>query len=774
MEKVHALQALMLNFLKKNYDKVIFSQKKQYRTTTITGGELLKKVWRVAALLKQQQISKGDNIIILSSNYLEWIAVYYASIFSGVIVVPLDILTDKGLLQRIQHQVKAKAIFQDKGLASLRMKTYYLDELDEILKSIAPIQHIMKVKPDDLMEIMYTSGTTGEPKGVILTYENIHSGLLLAVKSVPLPLKLRILTLLPLSHIFGQVFGLFFSMYFSYHTFFIDTLKPRKIISFIKNKRIHGILAVPGTLTTLQRELEGKSTLRNLGYQFRFIGVGGASLDRELEQWWKQRLINIVQGYGLTETSSIISTNKFFPTKTGSVGKIASGVEVKLGEDHEILVKGKQVTQGYYQDKEKTKASFEQEWFKTGDIGEIRGNYLYIKGRKKDVIITGSGLKAYAVDIEHVLNTLDGVKESCVIEKDKKIHAILLLNKKVNASEIIKKANAKLLSHQKIASFSLWSKADFPKTPTGKIKKYLVQQQEVSTGKEYQYEDTLSTIIHAILKPHQKITSQKKLAELGMDSLKRVELVSELEKVFDIEVEEEALTQYTKVADLEKLMKEHRIQRISFQSWPLSFISRIMRFLGQRILVFPFISIFTTTEYRGLEHLKLKGPCIFASDHQSAWDGPLVIRKLNSNIAIPASPEVVFGINSGMLRKFKGVLASLFFNTYPFGAAIGTDASLEFTGEMIDRGFSILIFPEGERTPDGEIKTFKSGIGYLALHMNVPIFPVKIDGLYDILPGNKLVPKFGKTVVKFGKPLFIKNMSYQEATTLIEKAVRRL
>ncbi|MCH7568310.1 MAG: AMP-binding protein [Nanoarchaeota archaeon] len=796
-EGISSIQELIENFLLTNQDKILFAHKKGYRTYTINGKELFEKVQKTRVFLKNKNIESSDKIIILGTNSIEWITVYFACILSGIIVVPLDTLTDKLLLKKIQKQVKAKAIFQDRGLASIgfvpnKIKQFYLDELDNILKNVNIDTRAnlptTKTRPNDILEIIYTSGTTSNPKGVILTNENITAGVNAAISSISLKIRLRMLNLLPLSHIFGQIQGLFLLMHFNHKIFFLDSIQPRKIISFIKNKKINGVALVPGILSALKKELEGKSVLLNLGVQFRLIGVGGASLDTELERWWKRRLIIVIQGYGLTETASVVSVNKIGASKTGSVGKVYENLEIKLGKDNEILVKGKNVTPGYFNDQIKTKQAFEDGWFKTGDIGEIKNSYLYLKERKKDIIITPSGLNVYPKDIESTLNKIPVVEESSVLEKDKKIHAVLILKEKADISEVVKKANEKLLSHQKITGYSVWPYKDFPKTHTGKVKKHIILQ-EISKlkTKPHSYENKLYNVINNVLKSHQKINLKSKLSDLGMDSLRRVELISELEKEFDVEINEVKLNQFTKVSDIEEIMKESHIQKIKFKKWPISSISRLVRYVFQKLLVFPLLRIFTKTDYYGLENLrhieKLKKPVIFASNHQSALDSPVIIKKLQLPIAIPADSNYVFGIGTEgpfilrLYKRLRGYLIALFFNAYPFGETIGTNTSLEFTGEMLDNGYSILIFPEAHRTTDGKIKAFKSGIGYLALNMQALIIPVKIKGLYEILTVRKTIPKFGKSKVIIGKPITpekLKDLSYINATKLIEEKVKEL
>ncbi|MEK6984655.1 MAG: AMP-binding protein [Nanoarchaeota archaeon] len=768
--------------------KLVFNHKQGYRTRTVKALKLLEKINSARLLFNKLGINKQDKIIILGNSSFEWVTVYFACILSNIIAVPLDIMTDKSLLQKICRQVKAKTIFQSRSISiSSKAKTVYLEELFDTLEDFdsnnTPIEG---ASPNDIIELQYTSGTTGDPKGVILTHKNVFAAVKAATDAFGLRIHLRLLNILPLSHVFAQIIGIFLPVYYGYEIYFIDSVQPKKLISFIRNKRINAAIFVPGVLAAVRNSLEGKCIMCNLGFQFRLIGVGGAPLDAELEKWWKRKLIMVLNGYGMTETSSVISLNTPFSSRSGSVGKIAKSVRIKFGEGSEILVKGDNITQGYYDNKEKTKSSFESGWFKTGDIGEIKNGYLYLKDRKKDVIITENGLKVYPVDIEAILNSIKGVKESCVVQRKKKTHAVLILNENLKCEEIMNQANAKLLSHQKIANCSIWKDPQFPKTPTGKVKRFiLLQQLEKSekTAKKYVYENKIYGIVHQVLNPGNQVKQNSKLTDLGMDSLKRVELISELEKQFDVEIDETRIDQKTTASDLEELMKASKIVRVKFKTWPITHIVIFLRYIFQIAIFYLLIRIFTKTEYMGLDNLTVNGPVILVSNHQSALDVPVIARHLNIPYAVAAHPEVVFGIGVGgfqkALRKFLGCCSAFAFNAFPFGAAIGTDTSLELTGEMLDRGFSIILFPEGERTVDGKIHEFKPGIGYIIANLDADVIPVKIDGLFDVLPRGKFVPKFGKTSVIFGAPVKfnkkqLEKMTYDDISKIIEQKVKSL
>lgn len=782
-----SVQELIQKSLLEN-KKLYFNHKIGYRTKSISGKDLYKKINSLRNLLKLNGIKKGDKIIILGYVSIEWIIVYFACILSNITAVPLDVQTDKNLLQKIFSQVNAKSIFQSNkiNIQKLRKAKFFaLEELDRLLGDAKELP-IEKALPSDYLEIQYTSGTTGNPKGVILTHDNVFSAMKSALDALRLRIHLRFLNILPLSHVFAQIMGLFLPLYYGYEIYFIDSAQPKKLITFIRNKRINAAIFVPGILAALKKNLENKSVAGSLGIQFRLIGVGGAPLESELESWWRKKLIFVLNGYGMTETSSVIAMNTPFAYKKRSVGRIAKGVEIKLSQDNEVLVRGANVTSGYFNDDEKTKNSFEEDWFKTGDVGELKNGFLCIKERKKDIIITSSGLKAYPIDIESCLNSIKGVRESCVIQRGNKIHAVLILDEKRNCEEIIKEANKKLLEHQKIASCSTWNEPQFPKTPTGKVKKFLLEQ---SIGKEkslpkFSYDGKVFEIIHETLNPSKRIRQKTKLVDLGMDSLKRIELISELEKNFDVEIDETQIDQNTVAGDIEKIMNESRIAKVKFRIWPTWHFIGLMRKALHFAVLFPIVRLFTKTEYKGMENIfRIKEPVIFVSNHQSALDVPVMIRHLKMQFAVAASPVVVFGIGVNgvkkIFRKMLGYFSSFSYNAYPFGAEIGTDTSLEFTGEMLDRNFSIILFPEGERTLDGKIHEFKPGIGFIVFNMEAAVVPVRIDALFEVLPRGKSIPKFGRTSVTFGKPLkFSENqlakMTYDDVARFLEKEVREL
>src|SRR5207245_1234404 len=291
------------------------------------------------------------------------------------------------------------------------------------------------VETSDPLEIVFTSRTTSEPKGVVISHGNVVGNVTPLEEEIRKYLKyerfvhpVRFLNLLPLSHVFGQFLGIFLPQLMGGTVIFQDTLKPADVISSIHREHVSVLAAVPRILQSLKekierdleedgqlnrfretfRSAEGKHFLRRwwifrrihrqVGWKFWAFISGGAALDRATEEFWGRLGFAVIQGYGLTETTSLISVNHPFKTGKGSIGKVLAGREVKLTPDGEILVRGGGVASGYWSGGElRPVANQEDEgWYHTGDIGEFDsdGN-LFFKGRKKDVIVTSAGMNVY-------------------------------------------------------------------------------------------------------------------------------------------------------------------------------------------------------------------------------------------------------------------------------------------------------------------------------------------------------------------------------------------
>jgi Long-chain acyl-CoA synthetases (AMP-forming) len=454
-----------------NESDVAFSHRPKLRRKSLTYTQIARSSFQFARELESREIGHGDRIIILGENSPEWIIAFYGALLRGVIVVPLDEQSSAEFTARVADQTKPKLIIADMA-SNHTIPTIAFDNLTKIISHHSDKDYEAKhIARDDIVEIVFTSGTTAEPKGVELTHENLLANIEPIERAVDRYIKweflvhpIKILNLLPLSHVFGQVMGIFMPQLFRAEVVFQNHLNPADIIETIKYERVAVLASVPRILENLRRKIERdfedelKKTPprswplrwvkyhrihRAFGLKFLTFVTGGATLDAATEEFWADLGFAVVQGYGMTETAALISLNNPFSAKRGSLGEIIAGHDVKIGEGGEILVRGKNISPGYWNGTlsappvitdedslsvpsavaggdfpiQNPKSQIQnREWLHTGDIGSIDDTgRLYFKGRKKDVIVTASGLNIYPEDLEAALNRQPEIKESAVV-----------------------------------------------------------------------------------------------------------------------------------------------------------------------------------------------------------------------------------------------------------------------------------------------------------------------------------------------------------------------
>jgi long-chain acyl-CoA synthetase len=417
------------------------------RTWTATYNRLYGAIGAVAALFDERGIGKGDRILIWGENRLEWVAVFWACVARGVQAVPVDYRFSPDLVRRIQAESQPKLVIDN----------LFLDTLSD-LPPVTRLE-LIEVTPDDIVEIVYTSGTTGEPKGVVHRHRNLCANLrafqtgIAKYKKLARPFQpVRILNLLPLSHMFGQSQGLFIPIFLEGSVAFTSEIHAGRIIQFVHDNRISVIATVPRILENLKNEV-GRSfhpvsdavhnpgVLRRIwryrhihsrfGWKFWAFVVGGARVEPELEDFWSGLGFIVIQGYGLTEASPVVAVNHPFNARRGSLGKVLEGQDVMIAPDGEILVRGESVT------------TANGGWLHTGDLGEIDAEgRLYYRGRKKDMIVTAEGLNVHPEDVETILNQFPEIRDSAVVGVGDRVHAALILkDSSADVEALIRKAN---------------------------------------------------------------------------------------------------------------------------------------------------------------------------------------------------------------------------------------------------------------------------------------------------------------------------------------------
>lgn len=778
----------------------------RYRALSWTYQEFGARVKGLAQTLMGKGVERGDRVLLYARNSPYWVAAYFGILARGAVVVPLNPQSSPDQLDRIVASAEPKLLLLStqtpwpaKPLASVWIENLEAERINSPLEMPGRDTDL-----DDLAEIVYTSGTTADPKGVMLMHRNLLSNIEALIKAIPLHPEDHVITLVPLFHMFGQMTSLLYPLSQGSTVTYLASPSSRAILDTLAHTPATHLVAVPEFLKTVIDRLEeqlaaiphfARRLLRariraRISKTLHTVDCGGAPLDPEVERQWRRLGFEVLQGYGLTETSPIVTCNTPAEHRLGSVGKPLEGVEVRIAPDGEILVKGPNVMKGYFRDEKRTHEAFEAGWFKTDDAGRLDGDgFLYVYGRKKYMILGPGGENVFPEDLEAELNKVPGVRDSAVVGVEEGgrivIHAVLLCDQ-CDGEDVVKRANQHLSPHQRILRWSLWPEADFPRSATRKVKKEEVIRWIRSHG-EVRPQAT-GAAVTPLIRLLAQVTGQDPRAihgsteivsALGLDSLLRIELVSRIEEELNASIEENQITPTTTVAELEAAINKQKGRAptiTKYPRWSLSPWVNKVRPAFQRVLFSSWLSLLCPREVFGIEHLEdLRGPAIFMPNHRSFLDAPLVTlsmpRSFRRKLAIAAGTPTLYT----EFRWFVPV-AELAFNSYPFPTQIGENIKpgLEYTGRLLDDGWNVLVFPEGQLNRTGQpLQELRGGAGVLAVEMRVPVVPVAILGTEKILPPDTAIPRRrGKVVIRFGKPMSLKpEESYAEATRKIAAAI---
>ena len=773
-----------------------------FRKRKYTYREMETGLNQIASSLSRLGIKEGDRVILWGENSARWMMTFYACVRMKIVVVPIDASFSVQFVKKIREITDARLVCSDAegGL------------WNELFNAPGKPNEKVTYSPateSQLLEIIFTSGTTGEPKGVMITHGNLLANLVPIYEEYQKYRKyatpfspLRFIHLIPLSHLFGQVMGLFIPQMLNGTVIFTPVGAPQ-ISQAAKENRVSVIMCVPQELsllrkyvlkrhrispedpvkkssvflTVLKRWWKYRAIHREFGWKFWAFIVGGATLPQEEEEFWKNLGYAVIQGYGMTETApSITITHPFKGMKTGSVGKKLPGLEIQIAEDGEILVRGPHVSPGYYQNPSATEEVFKSGWLHTGDLGKFdeQGN-LQLLGRKKEVIVTSEGLNVYPDDVERILNQHPNVAESAVVPKQSGtrsvVHAVLVLKESATpgeAEKIIQQSNQKLENFQRIQSYSLWPQTELPKTSTGKLKRLSIAQGSATGAAEM--EESPEDLARQILSG---VTSDKNMdQDLGLSSLDRVELLMELESAGGATIDEAAFANARTLRDVKQVIERSEeepagLQHYPHWKWPRWLPFRLVRYVVWHTVAFPAMPLRMKVLASGLENLRgLRSPVFFVSNHQSVLDAPAILKALPT-FRWRRSLAPAMGASRAKIDLYA---AGLFFNIYPLpGTSVGLRKAIELTGELVDQGYSPLVFPEGARTPDGTLGPFRPGIGVMVNHTRLPVVPILISGAYKIWPVNSRGPKDrGIVRVHFEKPIDFSGKTPAEITAKLE------
>jgi long-chain acyl-CoA synthetase len=843
-----SLAEFFLKHFQAHRREIAYRQRRGYRTESFSYGQIVALARGFARQLTAFGISKGDRVMLWGENGAEWVAAFFGCALAGVVVVPMDdgAVTDFAL--KVFHQVEAKLLVgsrrhvQEFAAAEGRTSTLALEDFaqQDLSQKDAASRAVpqsstpsVSLGRDDILQIVFTSGTTAEPRGVVITHGNVlaniaplESGMQGYRKYERLVHPVRFLNLLPLSHVFGQFLGMFLPPLLGGAVIFQDQFKPSEIINTIRRERVSVLVSVPRVLQSLKQKIErdledegkqddfrkrfiiakGKHFLRRwwifrdirrrFGWKFWAFISGGAALDSETEEFWDRLGYAAIQGYGLTETTSLISVNHPFRLGKGSIGKVLPGREVKLAEDGEILVRGGGVSSGYWDKAGAHKVSDAAGWYRTGDIGALdAGGNLYFKGRKKEVIVTPSGMNIYPDDLESALRRQPEVKDCVVVGIERGGNAepcaVVILRGEADLAAVVGHANQTLAEYQRMTMWLRWHE-DFPRTNTQKPRRNVIAEiarAEIvgrsssqppflaqSTREQWGTQASRSTGALAELLTRVSGRSPTALREesnldsdLGLSSLDRVELLGALEDRYQVDLSETRFSAVRTVGDLERMLHGDAAPAAAYHypGWTLWWPVTWLRTLAHYLLLRPAIILLGWPRIEGREHLReLQGPLLVVSNHIGDVDPGFILTalpaRLRHRLAIATGGEALEALRTpppgrgfffNVYDRMQWILGVSLLNLFPLPREAGFRRSFAYAGQAVDRGYSVLVFPEGRHTIDGKMNPFRAGIGLLTANLGIPVLPMRIDGLFELKrAGKKFAPPWTITV-RIGEPI---------------------
>ncbi len=675
--------------------------------------------------------------------------------------------------------------------------------------------------------ILYTSGTTGNPKGVMLMFDNILINMEGLDEYKMFRTTDRVLALLPMHHIFPLLGAGVVPLGKGATIVFLKEVSSQAMVEALQKYKITFIIGVPklwemlhkkimekingGKITKFIFKLAEKISSKNFsrkifkkvhdgfGGNIRFFVSGGSKLDPQVSRDFLTLGIDVCEGYGLTETSPMISFTPTDEVVPGSAGKILTGVTVKIADDGEILAKGRNVMKGYYGRPDATAEVIDKDgWFHTGDLGEIKNGLLYVTGRKKEMIVLSNGKNINPIEIEQwIMANTDLIKEMAIMDYEDKLTAVIYpdfykLHEEgiTNITETFKKGvidkyNKQAASYKKVLDVKIVQE-ELPKTKIGKIRRFMLK--DVINKKEEKVQNIVepSTEEYKNISAFLKSIKNKPIIpnahlelDLGLDSLDTVELLSHIEGTFGVKIDEQTFVEYCTVEKLAEYVEKHSNEMMNDtkMDWkeilskdtegelPKSNrIGKIIKFILKPAFLF-----FVKVKKEGIENIEKNEPVIFAGNHQSFLDGFIV------NQAVPNSVLDKTYYFADIKHFRKGYMKFMGENSNIIFVDINKNLinSLQMLSKALRSGKNIVIFPEGTRTRDGKINNFKKFFAILSKELNIPIVPFVLDGAYEAYPPSSKYPKGGDVKVKFLEKIYPADMSYEEITEKVYNTIKK-
>ncbi len=828
----------------------IYDRKKTavvYKDKEYSYYELIKMAKIYSELLN---IEKEDRVVVFMENRPEYMAAVLGVWDKKGTCTNLDASYNSDQLEYVFNDSHPKYIITSNenievvNIAKLNSNSDIIilnvDEID-IKKEIRMENVAIECLEKEAVAVMlYTSGTTGNPKGVMLTFDNIMSNVE-AIKEIKMVgAEDRLLALLPFHHILPLSFTVLMPLNFGCFVVILDELSSEAIKRNLQKYKITIVIGVPRVWEMFHKGIMGKIKSSPVTYKLfnickslniiplnkiifkkiqeafggniNFLVSGGAKLDKEICEDFNAFGFKMLEGYGLTETSPIISFNRKDNIIPGTVGVPLPGVKVKLETDGEIVVKGRNVMKGYYNKPEATAEAIDEDgWFHTGDLGQFDGDHLKIIGRKKEMIVLSNGKNINPSDVEaEIIRETDLIEEVAVTEYHKHLVAIVYPNFKVleergiaNAKdalkwEVIDKYNVTAPAYRKILDIVV-VKEELPKTKLGKLRRFMLKdlvagvtskiegsedeiapsktvEKKISTSKEINTEEfkQISKFINTLHDDAYIIPESHLEIDLGLDSLDIVEIITYIQNTFGVTIAEE---DFARIKTVEALCQFVREKGGNFEegevNWKKIFDEPVELDMPTSKVVVPITNILKPlfTHYIKLEKdtSKLQGssPVIYVGNHQSMLDAFAFSQTLPKDIL---KNTYFLAINIHFEGKVKKYLAQNG-NVILVDMNKNLKETLKIAAKVLKEGKNLVIFPEGARTRDGEIQEFKKTFAILSKELNIPVVPFAIKGAYELMPYGKNKPSSGKMSVTILDKVSSENKTVEEILKLTKQEI---
>ena len=780
-----------------------------YKNKEYTYKDLIREAKYISKVLG---IEKGEKVVNFMENRPEFICSFFGIWNSKGVPINIDagytaeeleyILTDADPKVIMTSNKNLKVAEEAIKLSGKNIRIINCDEIKSPEDFEVDEYVIYSPEPEDIGVLLYTSGTTGKPKGVVLTFDNLMSNVDAIIEIKMATPKDRLLALLPYHHVLPLSINLLMAIHIGTLVVLIDELSASAILGALQKYKITIVVGVPRLWEMIHKGLMEKiksSKIANLlfelckkvksvtlskivfkkvhqalGGNIRYLVSGGAKLDPNIMDDFKVLGIKVLEGYGLTETSPIIAFTRPDDVCIGTVGKTIPGVEVKIADDGELLVKGRNVLKEYYNKPEATKeAKDENGWFHTGDLGKIEDGYISIVGRKKEMIVLSNGKNINPIDIENeIAKGSDLIKEIAVMEHNNHLLALVYPDFKLikersitNITEtlkwdIIDSYNINAPAYRKILEIKI-VKDEFPKTKLGKLRRFMLKDilKNLEDGGENAHKERPED-------PESKTREFQTLAQyikeekgeniypdshieidLGLDSLDIIQLNSFIEKTFGFKIKEEETVDLKVIKDIceyiRKNSKEYHLEKINWSEilkesigYPLPSSNMIWL---TKIFFAPILKFYLGLKIKGVEKLS-KEPRIIICNHESFIDAFAVQRLFKGDML---KNTYYFAIKKHFDKVGLRFMAN-HGNIILMDINENLKESLQISAEVLKEGKNLVIFPEGARTRDGKLQDFKKFFGILSKELNIPVTVLGIDGAYESMPFGSIFPRPAK------------------------------